>query len=202
MFNKLKFVGIFVGAICLASFALNTSWAQEDAVNQNVTDSVVTDSAVSGEVLSDAPKGECPKSKFDCSKKKDCDSQKKCDSHGFSKSKCGSSRSEHGHRHGSCAKKQDCGSKKACKSKGGYHSGGHSVESMMGLVYSAKKELLKEKIKVQLDRKVGHQLDEIADLFVNALVDQQTLKADQKKSYEELEKKLREICTSHGKKAE
>ncbi len=229
MFNNLKLVGLFVGAICFSSIALNTSWAEDAPVNPQVTDATAP---------ADPAKGECPKAKAACDKKKkDCgankkctDASKKCDakhgdkccpskgdhshvgphggphggSHGHPHADCDKKKdcSSHGHSHAGCAKKKDCGSHKSCKSKDGYHAGGHSVESMMGLVYCAKKELLKEKIKGKLQKKVGKQLDEIADLFVNALVDQQASGADPKKGYEELGKKLREICTSHNKKEE
>ncbi len=49
--------------------------------------------------------------------------------------------------------------------------GGHDLSDMMDLTKCAKKELLKEKIKANLEKKIGPKLDKIADLLVNAMLD-------------------------------
>ncbi len=68
---------------------------------------------------------------------------------------------------GKCSTDTSCKKKSKCK-KGG----GHGLSDMMDLTKCAKKELLKEKIKANLEKKIGPKLDKIADLLVNAMLDE------------------------------
>ncbi len=45
------------------------------------------------------------------------------------------------------------------------------VEELMGVAKSAKKELLKEKIKAQLEKQVGKKFDQVAELMATTLIE-------------------------------
>ena len=68
---------------------------------------------------------------------------------------------------GKCSDDKGCSKKSKCD-KGG----GHKINEMMNLTRCAKKELLKEKIKANLEEKIGSKLDQIADLLVDAMLDE------------------------------
>ena len=59
---------------------------------------------------------------------------------------------------GKCSDDKGCNKKSKCD-KGG----GHKISKTMDLTRCAKKELLKEKIKANLEKKMGSKLDKIAD---------------------------------------
>jgi hypothetical protein len=61
----------------------------------------------------------------------------------------------------SCKEKSKC-------SKGG----GHCVSDLLKIARCAKKELLKEKIKANLEKKIGPKLDKVADLLVDAMIEE------------------------------
>ncbi len=70
-------------------------------------------------------------------------------------------------------KSEKCSSDTKCKKKSKCDKGGgHGISDMMNLTKCAKKELLKEKIKANLEKKIGTKLDKIADLLVNAMLDE------------------------------
>ncbi len=70
-------------------------------------------------------------------------------------------------------KVEKCSSDTSCKKQSKCDKGsGHGISDMMGLAQCAKKELLKEKIKANLEKKIGPKLDKIADLLVNAMLDE------------------------------
>jgi hypothetical protein len=58
------------------------------------------------------------------------------------------------------------GKEKSKCSKGG----GHCVSDLLKIARCAKKELLKEKIKASLEKKIGTKLDKVADLLVDAMI--------------------------------
>lgn len=71
------------------------------------------------------------------------------------------------------------------------------VSEMIALVKRAKRELLKEKMKANLEAKIGKKLDGVADLFVNAMIDEYKEKYEKmrefKEKHDEYEQRLREI---------
>lgn len=187
MFNRFRFIALFAVAVGIAYFSLNFTGTISIVNAQDAPQPNTPTEAPAPKVCPETKKGECPsskaavcdKSKKECSSKTACDSEKKeC----ASKSSC-------------CKHKEECGSQKKC-SKGG---DGHSVASMLSLVHCAKKELLKEKIKEKLNKKMGKQLNEIADLLVNAVMEQHKAGSDAKLDIEKLETQFKELCTAHAK---
>ena len=61
---------------------------------------------------------------------------------------------------------------------------------MMWLVHSAKMELIKEKMKKKIEAVKGKQLDQVADLFVNAMMEKYKDEAESEKKREELQEKF------------
>ncbi len=60
-----------------------------------------------------------------------------------------------------------------CKDKSKCDKGGsHCISTLLKLTSCAKKELLKEKIKANLEKKVGSKLDKVADLLVDAMIEE------------------------------
>ncbi len=58
-----------------------------------------------------------------------------------------------------------------CKEKSKCNKGGsHCVSDLLKIARCAKKELLKEKIKANLEKKIGSKLDKVADLLVDAMI--------------------------------
>jgi len=85
-------------------------------------------------------------------------------------------------------------SKKAKCDKGG----GHNISKMMDLTRCAKKELLKEKIKANLEKKMGSKLDKIADLLVDAMLEEYKSSMECKTQRSVLEKNIREVFSGKG----
>ena len=69
---------------------------------------------------------------------------------------------------------------------------------MMNLTRCAKKELLKEKIKVNLEKKIGSKLDQIADLLVDAMLDEYRSAIQGKARNSTLENNIREVFSKKG----
>ncbi len=89
---------------------------------------------------------------------------------------------------GKCSSDTSCKKKSKCD-KGG----GHDLSDMMGLTKCAKKELLKEKIKANLEEKIGPKLDKIADLLVNAMLDEYKSSMEGKARNAALGNNIREV---------
>ncbi len=87
----------------------------------------------------------------------------------------------------SCKKRSKC-------NKGG----GHDLSDMMDLTKCAKKELLKEKIKANLEKKIGPKLDKIANLLVNAMLDEYRSTMEGKARNATLENNIREVFSGRG----
>ena len=64
---------------------------------------------------------------------------------------------------------------------------------MMWLVHSAKMELIKEKMKKKLEAAKGKKLDQVAELFVDAMMDEYKDRAGTEKRKEELREKFASI---------
>jgi hypothetical protein len=87
-----------------------------------------------------------------------------------------------------------CSSKKAKCNK----DGGHRINELMNLTRCAKKELLKEKIKANLEKKIGTKLDKIADLLVDAMLDEYRSAVQGKARNSTLENNIREVFSGKG----
>ncbi len=94
---------------------------------------------------------------------------------------------------GKCLSDNDCSKKPKCD-KGG----GHKINEMMNLTRCAKKELLKEKIKANLEKKIGTKLDQIADLLVDAMLDEYRSAIQGKVRNSTLENNIREVFSGKG----
>lgn len=75
---------------------------------------------------------------------------------------------------------------------------GHRINEMMNLTRCAKKELLKEKIKANLEKKIGTKLDKIADLLVDAMLDEYRSAIQGKARKTALENNIREVFSAKG----
>ncbi len=82
----------------------------------------------------------------------------------------------------------DCSKKTKCDK-----DGGHKINKMMDLTRCAKKELLKEKIKANLEKKIGTKLDKIADLLVDAMLDEYRSAMQGKARKSTLQNDIREV---------
>ena len=91
----------------------------------------------------------------------------------------------------SCKEKSKC-------SKGG----GHCVSNLLKIARCAKKELLKEKIKVSLEKKIGAKLDKVADLLVDAMIAEHKALGVDKERRAALQAKIREIFIGKIEKTE
>ncbi|MCR4289140.1 MAG: hypothetical protein NUV86_02620 [Candidatus Scalindua sp.] len=89
---------------------------------------------------------------------------------------------------GECSSDKDCSKKPKCD-KGGCHN----IDKMMDLTRCAKKELLKEKIKANLEKKMGTKLDKIADLLVDAMLNEYRASMGCKTQKAALENNIREV---------
>ncbi len=67
------------------------------------------------------------------------------------------------------------------------------MDMMMWLAHSAKMELIKEKMKKRLESVKGKKLDQVAELFVNAMMDEYKDRAGTEKRKEELREKFESI---------
>ncbi len=94
---------------------------------------------------------------------------------------------------GKCSDDKGCSKKSKCD-KGG----GHKISKMMDLTRCAKKELLKEKIKANLEKKMGSKLDKIADLLVDAMLEEYKSSMEGKTQRSALEKNIREVFSGQG----
>jgi len=61
---------------------------------------------------------------------------------------------------------------------------------MMWLAHSAKMELIKEKMKKKLEAAKGKKLDQVAELFVDAMMEKYKDEAESEKKKEELQQKF------------
>jgi len=119
------------------------------------------------------------------------------------KSSC-SSTSRCAHQYCCCEQSKECYHKShcSCKRAGSHHckvhcehkqDGHHYLTNMIGLARCAKKELLKEKMKANLEKKVGDKLDKVADLLVDAMLEEYKAGVENKKRYEELRENIGKI---------
>ncbi len=98
-----------------------------------------------------------------------------------------------------CAKKDKCINSPICIKKDKCNKGGgHRINEMMNLTRCAKKELLKEKIKANLEKKIGTKLDKIADLLVDAMLDEYRSAIQGKARNTALENNIREVFSAKG----
>ena len=98
-----------------------------------------------------------------------------------------------------CAKKDKCINSPICIKKDKCNKGGgHRINEMMNLTRCAKKELLKEKIKANLEKKIGTKLDKIADLLVDAMLNEYRASMECKTQKAALENNIREVFSGKG----
>ena len=96
---------------------------------------------------------------------------------------CGCGKNECG-----CGQEQcNCSQENCCEGQYG------KIDMFMWLVHSAKMELIKEKMKKKLDAVKGKQLDQVAELFVNAMMEKYKDQAESEGKREELQRKFDEI---------
>ncbi len=69
---------------------------------------------------------------------------------------------------------------------------------MMDLTRCAKKELLKEKIKANLEKKMGSKLDKMADLLVDTMLEEYKSSMEGKAHRSTLEKNIRKVFSGKG----
>ena len=87
-----------------------------------------------------------------------------------------------------CGQEQ-CNSSSDCSSERSYSK----IDMMMWLVHKAKMELIKEKMKKKLEASKGKQLDQVADLFINAMMEKYKDEAESEKRRQELAQKFDDI---------
>ncbi|GAX62043.1 hypothetical protein SCALIN_C28_0245 [Candidatus Scalindua japonica] len=95
---------------------------------------------------------------------------------------------------GRCSSNIDCNKKTKCNKEGGCN-----IDKMMDLTRCAKKELLKEKIKANLEKKMGAKMDKVADLLVNAMLEEYKSSMENKAQRTALEKNIREVLSGTDK---
>ena len=107
------------------------------------------------------------------------------------------------------SKTQQCPSDKGsvssscCKDKSACDKGGSKcISTLLKLTRCAKKELLKEKIKANLEKKAGAKLDKVADLLVDAMIEEHKASGVDKERRAELQAKIREIFTGKTEETE
>ena len=179
MVSKLKLIVLFVSVFSISCFTLNFMSASVNAQDD-----------AKAQVQSEKPQqSACPLTK---SGKPSCDAAASagCGSQGC----CNKAKS-------CCSQNTGCAKSQGCAKRGGYgKGGGHSAADMMGLVHSAKRELLKEKIKAKLEAKMGAKLDKVADLLVEAVFEEYKAGRVTNERRAELEKKMIEIFSGKGGK--
>ncbi|MHC4140157.1 MAG: hypothetical protein ACYSR1_09970 [Planctomycetota bacterium] len=95
-----------------------------------------------------------------------------------------------------CAHKDKCIHSPACAKRDNCNKGGcNKIDELLNLTRCAKKELLKEKIKANLDKKIGTKLDKVADLLVEAMLDEYRSAMQGKARKSELQNKIRNVFT-------
>ncbi len=81
-----------------------------------------------------------------------------------------------------------------CKEKSKCSKGGSNcVSDLLKIARCAKKELLKEKIKANLEKKIGAKLDKVADLLVDAMIAEHKARGVDKGRRAELQANIREV---------
>ncbi len=98
----------------------------------------------------------------------------------------------------------DKGSVSSCsKDKSICDKGGSKcISTLLKLTRCAKKELLKEKIKTNLEKKAGAKLDKVADLLVDAMIEEHKATGVDKERRAELQAKIREVFVGKTVEAE
>ena len=98
----------------------------------------------------------------------------------------------------------DKGSVSSCyKDKSTCDKGGSKcISTLLKLTRCAKKELLKEKIKANLEKKAGAKLDKVADLLVDAMIEEHKAAGVDKERRAELQAKIREVFVGKTVEAE
>jgi len=71
--------------------------------------------------------------------------------------------------------------------------GSQCISTLLKLTRCAKKELLKEKIKANLEKKIGSKLDKVADLLVDAMIEEHKALGVDKERRAALQAKIREV---------
>jgi len=90
-----------------------------------------------------------------------------------------------------------------CKEKSKcYKGGGNKINEMLDLACCAKKELLKEKLKANLEKKVGSKLDKVADLLVDAMLEEYKASKKDQGRRAALEADIREVFVGKSEKTE
>ncbi len=90
-----------------------------------------------------------------------------------------------------------------CKDKSTCDKGGsHCISTLLKLTRCAKKELLKEKIKANLEKKIGTKLDKVADLLVDAMIAEHKALGVDKGRRAELQAKIKEVYIGKTEEAE
>lgn len=111
-----------------------------------------------------------------------------CDSCVYKTKQCSSGKGSHSSY---CEEKSKC-------NKGG----SHKINEMLDLTRCAKKELLKEKLKANLEKKVGSKLDKVADLLVDAMLEEYKASKKVKGRRAALEADIREVFVGKSEKTE
>ncbi len=98
----------------------------------------------------------------------------------------------------------DKGSVSSCsKDKSTCDKGGSKcISTLLKLTRCAKKELLKEKIKANLEKKAGAKLDKVADLLVDAMIEEHKASGVDKERRAELQADIREVFTGKTEETE
>ncbi len=122
---------------------------------------------------------------------------------------CASKTKGYSHDKGShpCSSKaKQCASGKGsysscCKDKSKCDKGGSNcISTLMKLTRCAKKELLKEKIKANLEKKAGEKLDKVADLLVDAMIEEHKAAGVDKGRRAELQANIKAVFTETTEK--
>ena len=106
------------------------------------------------------------------------------------------------------AKPKQCASGKGsaslcCKDKSTCDKGGSQcISTLLKLTRCAKKELLKEKIKANLEKKAGAKLDKVADLLVDAMIEEHKAAGVDKGRRAALEADIREVFVGKTEETE
>ncbi len=94
-------------------------------------------------------------------------------------------------------------SSSCCKDKSKCDKGGSKcISTLLKLTRCAKKELLKEKIKANLEKKAGAKLDKVADLLVDAMIEEHKAAGVDKERRAELQAKIKEVFTGKTEETE
>ena len=90
-----------------------------------------------------------------------------------------------------------------CKEKSKCNKGGsRCVSDLLKLTRCAKKELLKEKIKANLEKKIGSKMDKVADLLVDAMIEEHKASGESKGRRAALEANIKEVFTGKSEETE